>query len=93
MRRTGSGTRFPPICLLESTKLWQRLYFYVRNLHPTRDYINLPAFAIGPPAEPRNNWGQQPRPVPASITNVLARLQEMTDSEGLKPADLLAAFI
>jgi hypothetical protein len=94
VRRTGSGTRFPPIVLLESAKLWQKSYFYVRNLDPTRDFINLPAFAIGPPAEPRNNWGQQPpKPLPAVITDVLVRLQEMTDSEGLQPADLLAAFV
>ena len=31
--------------------------------------------------------------MPASINNVLIWLQEMIDSEGLKPADLLAAFI
>ena len=31
--------------------------------------------------------------MPAAITNALIRLQEMTDLEGLKPSDLLAAFV
>lgn len=57
VRRTPSGTRFPPIALHESAKLWQKSYFYVRNVHPTNDYVNLPAFVPGPPAELRNNWG------------------------------------
>ena len=57
VRHTGFGTRFPAITLLESVKLWQKSYFYVRNLDPTRDFINLPDFMIGLPAEPWNNWG------------------------------------
>jgi hypothetical protein len=52
---SGSGTRFPSIALLESAKLWQKSYFYVRNLHLTRDYINLPSFLAGPPPGPRDN--------------------------------------
>ncbi|XP_044356004.1 uncharacterized protein [Triticum aestivum] len=94
VRRSGGGTRFPAIALLESAKLWQKSYFYVRNLHPTKDYINLPAVEIRSPAGLRDNWSQQPpKCLPHAITNVLVRLQEMTDREGLKPADLLAAFV
>ena len=45
VRRTGSGVRFPALALLQSAKLWRKSYFYVENIHSTRDYINLPAYA------------------------------------------------
>ena len=57
MRRSGAGPRFPAIPLHELAKIWKQTYFYVRNLEPV-EYINLPAFALGPPIEPRDNWQQ-----------------------------------
>lgn len=69
-------------------------YVLLRPQPPPDSRLHQPAsFAIGPPGEPRDNWGQQPRLVPASIAKVLVRLQEMTDTKGLKPADLLATFV
>lgn len=71
MRRTGSGTRFPPIALLESAKLWQKSY-YVRNLHPTRDYINLLAYVAAPRLSLATTGGSNrgrcrlPSPTPSS---------------------------
>ena len=32
MRRTGENNLFPPIPLIQSVKLWQKSYFYVKNV-------------------------------------------------------------
>nr|XP_020152677.1 uncharacterized abhydrolase domain-containing protein DDB_G0269086-like [Aegilops tauschii subsp. strangulata] len=93
MRCPGAGNRFPPISLLQSAKLWQKSYFYVKNIHPTRDYINLSAYVDGPPAEPRANWQYKPSSLLAACSVALARLQVMTELEGLKGSDLLAAYV
>lgn len=93
VRRTGSSVRFPAIALMESAKLWQKSYFYVRNVHPTWDYVNLPAYAPGSPAEPRTEWKYRARPLSAVCSAALVRLQEMLEMEGLKPSGLLAAFV
>ena len=92
-RCPGAGNCFPPISLLQSAKLWQKSYFYVKNIHPTRDYINLSAYVAGPPAEPRANWQYKPSSLSAASSAALARLQVMTKSEGLKGSDLLAAYV
>ena len=55
MRRSGVSVHFLATPLHKSAKLWQKTYFYVRNLREV-DYINLPDFAAGPPVEPRDNW-------------------------------------
>lgn len=94
VRHTPPGIRFPPVTLHEPAKLWQKTYFYVLNVHPTNDYINLLAFAPGPPPGTRSNWGQQlSKPLPTAIVNALDRLQQMTESQGLQATDLLAAFV
>jgi hypothetical protein len=56
VRCPGTGNHFSPISLLQSAKLWQKSYFYVKNIHSTSDYINLPAYVAGQPTEPRANW-------------------------------------
>ncbi|KAE8803944.1 hypothetical protein D1007_20099 [Hordeum vulgare] len=38
--RTASG--FPQIPLQDSIKMWQKGFLYVKNVDPSRDYINLP---------------------------------------------------
>ena len=47
MRRTGENNPFPPIPLIQSVKLWQKSYFYVKNVAPQGDYVNLPAYVAG----------------------------------------------
>ena len=49
-RRSGADNPFPVITLIQSVKKWQKSYFYVRNIAPRGDYINLPAYVAGPPA-------------------------------------------
>ena len=54
MRRSCENNPFPPIPLIQSVKLWQKSYFYVKNVAQQGDYVNLPAYEAGPPA------GRQP---------------------------------
>ena len=93
MRRSGSRIHFPALALLQSAKMWQKSYFYAKNIHPTMDYVNLPAYSAGPPVEPRTNWQFRPKNLSAASSTALARLQVMTESEGLKASDLLTAFV
>ncbi|KAE8815150.1 hypothetical protein D1007_07472 [Hordeum vulgare] len=45
---------FPQMPLQDSIKMLQRGFFYVKNVDPSRDCINLPRFAIAPPMAKRN---------------------------------------
>ena len=56
MRRVAADNPFPVITLIQSVKLWQKSYFYVRNIAPQGDYVNLPAYVAGPPAGRRPQW-------------------------------------
>ena len=55
-------------------KLWQKSYFYVENVDPGIDFINLTPYEAGPPAEPRANWGYKPKPISADATAAINRL-------------------
>ena len=48
-RRSSAENPFSVITLIQSVKLWQKSYFYVRNVAPQGDYVNLPAYIAGPP--------------------------------------------
>lgn len=93
VRRPGAGNSFPAISLTQSVKLWQKSYFYVKNVHPTLHFVNLSAFTAGPPVEPRTNWTFKARKLSAASTATIAQLKVMTESEGLKASDLLTAFM
>ncbi|KAE8818286.1 hypothetical protein D1007_03916 [Hordeum vulgare] len=51
--RTTCG--FPQMPLQDSIKLWQRGFFYVKNVDPSHDGLNLPPFILAPPTA-RRNW-------------------------------------
>nr|XP_040243911.1 uncharacterized abhydrolase domain-containing protein DDB_G0269086-like [Aegilops tauschii subsp. strangulata] len=93
VRRPGAGNRFPSLSLTQSVKLWQESYFYVKNVNPAIDFVNLPSYEAGPPTEPRTNWAYMPTTLSAASAAAVARLKVMTDSEGLKASDLLTAFV
>ena len=93
VRCPGAGYGFPAITLTQSLKLWQKSYFYVKNVNPALDFVNLPAYEAGPPAEPRTNWTFKPKHLSPASTATVTRLQEMTDLEGLQASDLLTAFV
>ena len=65
----------------------------MENVNPAVDFINLPAYVVGLPAEPRASWGYKPKPVSADGAAAIQRLRELTNTDGLKAADLLVAFV
>ena len=44
MRRPAADNPFPVITLIQSVNRWQKSYFYVKNIAPQGDYVNLPAY-------------------------------------------------
>ena len=93
MRRPSKKNAFPVINLSQSVKLWQQSYFYVENVDPAADFLNLPPYEAGPPVGPRVNWHYKPKPVPAEMAAAINRLWAMTEAEGLVAADLLLAYV
>ena len=57
------------------------------------DFISLPAYAAGPPAEPRSNWAYIPKTLSAASATAVERLKVMTRMEGLTGVDLLTTFV
>ena len=43
MWRPATDNSFPVITLIQSVKRWQKSYFYVKNVAPQGDFVNLPA--------------------------------------------------
>ena len=76
------GSVLPRVTGLESCKMWQRTFFYVRNT-TEENLIGLPAFVIGPPA--CLNWGQPPPKRDKEITQAAARVEELK-GQGLNGA-------
>ena len=93
VRRPSPKNAFPTIKLPQLVKMWQQSYFYVENMDPAVDFLNLPAYVAGPPAEPRASWGYKPKPVSADGAAAIQRLRELTNTEGLKATDLFVAFV
>ena len=48
MRRSGENNPFLSIPLIQSVKIWQNSYFYVKNVSAEGDWVNLPAYVAGP---------------------------------------------
>ena len=93
MRRLAADNPFPVITLIQSVKRWQKSYFYVKNVAPQGDYVNLPAYVAGPPAGRRPQWSYRARTLSPVGAAAVTRLRVMIQSEGLTGSDLLAAFV
>ena len=93
MRRTGENNPFLPIPLTQSVKLWQKSYFYVKNVAQQGDYVNLPDYIAGPPAGRQPSWSYRARSLSQAGNAAVSRLRVMIQSEGLTGADLVAAFV
>ena len=89
MRRTGENNPFPPIPLIQSVKLWLKSYFYVKNVAQQGDFVNLPAYVVGPPAGRQPSWSYRARSLSQAGNAAVARLRVMIQSEGLTGADLV----
>ena len=91
MRRPAADNPFPVITLIQSVTLWQKSYFYVKNVAPQGDYVNLPAYVAGPPAGRRPQWSYRAVTLTPAGAAAVSRLRAMIQSEGLTGSDLLAA--
>jgi hypothetical protein len=75
----------------ESCKKWQRSFFYVKNLKEGADHINLLPFEANGPE--RDSWSAPlPRPAP-DVEKILQRISALQKDGGLRPPDLLLAFL
>ena len=93
MRRSTVENPFPTIPLIKSVKMWQRSYFYVKNVTPDGDWVNLPPYEAGAPVGRLPSWSHRVKTLTPAGAAVVARLRVLTRSEGLTGADLLAAFV
>ncbi|KAE8778293.1 hypothetical protein D1007_48804 [Hordeum vulgare] len=76
---------FPQLPLQDSMKKWQKGFFYVKNIDPSRDYINLPPFAIGVPTAKQNWKATLPKPI-SEVAQICAHLDNMKIRGLLGPA-------
>jgi hypothetical protein len=82
---------FPGIKGKESCKKWQRSFFYVKNLKEGTDHINLPPFEAN--GHEWDSWSAPlPRPTP-DVEKILQRISALQKDGGLRPPDLLLAFL
>jgi hypothetical protein len=82
---------FPGLKGKESYKKWQRSFFYMKNLKEGADHINLPPFDANGPE--RDSWSAPlPRPM-LDMEKILQRISALQKDGGLKPSDLLLAFL
>ena len=93
VRRPAKRNAFPIIKLAQSVKMWQQSYFYVKNVDPAADFLNLPAYKAGPPTGARISWKYKPKSMSGDAAAAIGRLRVLQESEGLVASDLLIAFV
>jgi hypothetical protein len=82
---------FPGLKGKESCKKWQRSFFYVKNLKEGADHINLPPFDANGPE--RDSWSAPLPPAVPNMEKILQWISALQKEGGLKPHDLLLAFL
>ncbi|KAE8771753.1 hypothetical protein D1007_56318 [Hordeum vulgare] len=99
MRMTccGAGARaaplrFPVAPLFDSANNWQRGFFYVKNLNPACDHVNLPAFFDAPTVE-KLNWKVEMSCAVEEVDALCFWLEHMFGMEGLTVVDLLVTMV
>ena len=93
MQRSTANNPFPSISLIKSVRMWQRSYFYVKNLASDGDWVNLPPYNAAPLTGRLPSWSHRVKTLTPAGAAAVARLRVLTQSEGLVGADLLAAFV
>jgi hypothetical protein len=83
---------FPGLKGKESCKKWQRSFFYVKNLKKGVDCINPPPFDASGPGE-RDSWSASLPHADPDMAKVLQQIVALQAEGGLKPSDLLLAFL
>ena len=62
-------------------KLWQKSYFYVKNVAPQGDFVNLPAYVADLPAGRRPHWSYRAKTLSPAGAAAIARLRVLVQSE------------
>ena len=93
MRRSIADNPFPTIPLIKSVKMWQQSYFYMKNVAPDGDWVNLPPYEAGAPAGRLPSWSHRVKTLTPAGAAAVARLRVLTQSEGPVGSDLLAAIM
>ncbi|KAE8772250.1 hypothetical protein D1007_55758 [Hordeum vulgare] len=86
-----TSSSFPGLPLQNSVKKWQRVFFYVKNVNPTNDRINMPPFVDTPSLEKLNS--KMDLTHPAVEVKLLSARLEILEAEGLTSIDLLATMV
>ncbi|KAK1694506.1 hypothetical protein QYE76_011203 [Lolium multiflorum] len=84
------GSPFFKFSGLESCRLWQRTFFYVKN-DGTADLINLPAFNPAPPT--KVNWGYYPGSNHIETNRVVRFMEKLKKETNICSDDIIRAFI
>ncbi|KAE8810949.1 hypothetical protein D1007_12304 [Hordeum vulgare] len=87
--RTLSG--FPKLPLQDSVKNWQKGFFYMKNVDPKNDCINLPPFVIEPPIV-KLIW-KSTLPKPAGDEKLISAHLDLLKVKCLMAEDLLATMV
>ena len=78
MRRSTADNPFPSIALIKSVKMWQRSYFYVKNIAAEGDWFNLPPYEAGAPARRLPSWSYWAKTLTPTGAAAVARLRVLT---------------
>ena len=77
MKRSGENNPFPSIPLIQSVKIWQKSYFYVKNVAEQGDHVNLLAYIAGPLAGRQPSWSFRSRSLSPAGNAAVSRLRVM----------------
>ena len=81
MRRVTADNPFPVITLIQSVKLWQKSYFYVKNLASDGDWVNLPPYSAVPLTGRLPSWSHRVKTLTPAGAAAIARLRVLMHSE------------
>ncbi|KAK1668408.1 hypothetical protein QYE76_056567 [Lolium multiflorum] len=84
------GSPFFKFSGLESCRLWQTTFFYVKN-DGAADLINLPAFNPAPPT--KVNWGYYPGTNHIETNRVVRFMEKLMKGTNICSDDIIRAFI
>ncbi|KAK1618400.1 hypothetical protein QYE76_023917 [Lolium multiflorum] len=84
------GSPFFKFSGLESCRLWQGTFFYVKN-NGAADLIGLPPFDPAPPA--KTNWGYNPKESHNETNRIIRFMRQKMKDTGICSDDIVRTFI
>ncbi|KAK1694006.1 hypothetical protein QYE76_010703 [Lolium multiflorum] len=84
------GSPFFKFSGLESCRLWQGTFFYVKN-NGAADLIDLPPFDPAPPA--KTNWGYNPKESHNETNRIIRFMKQKMKDTGICSDDIVRTFI